>query len=103
MIASALRRRADAICLLSHKKLVENCPKWPQKVISRPFCRSKSTRPQVLNFGNNILQFNGFAIRNPDGKSTAAGMDGHGVAGDHNVRDEAKTIEKHLHLNAFVP
>ena len=56
-IAMRLQCNGDAIWLLWQQKLAENAPKALPRGASEPFFRSKSTCFQVLNFGNNILQF----------------------------------------------
>ena len=57
VIALPLRCNGDAIWLLWQQKLAENALKALPRGASEPFFRSKSTCFQVLNFGNNILQF----------------------------------------------
>ena len=56
-IALPLRCNGDAIWLLSQKKLAEKPPTAWSRGRRLPFSRSKCTGFQVLNFGNNILQF----------------------------------------------
>ena len=56
-IAMRLQCNGNAIWLLWQQKLAENAPKALPRGASEPFFRSKSTCFQVLNFGNNILQF----------------------------------------------
>ena len=52
-----LRCNGNAIWLLSQKKLAEKPPTALSRGRRLPFSRSKRTGFQVLNFGNNILQF----------------------------------------------
>uniref|UniRef100_UPI003FEE1F0F hypothetical protein n=1 Tax=Prevotella sp. TaxID=59823 RepID=UPI003FEE1F0F len=56
-IASPLQCNGKAISLKRQKFLAENRPKVLSKGERLPFFRSESTCFQVLNFGNNILQF----------------------------------------------
>ena len=55
--ALRLRCNGNAIWLLSQKKLAEKPPTALSRGRRLPFSSSKRTGFQVLNFGNNILQF----------------------------------------------
>ena len=57
VIALPLRCNGDGIWLLSQQKRVKMPPTVLRRGRRLPFSRSKCTGFQVLNFGNNILQF----------------------------------------------
>ena len=64
VIALPLRCNGDAIWLLWQQNLVKKTPAVPKRGSLRQFFRSICTGFQVLNFGNNILQFGVGALAN---------------------------------------